>query len=196
MRRNNLRLVKLAIITLFCNSCYSADWGECKLSPYFYTSSIESLDVYFHSVNKFSISFEKENGSWAVSLFKINKNSTNELLQGNSPPSDELSMSELVHKNYVRLLEQDIFHIVKKTEVFSIPSVPVTSGLLINAMVDPKIFENSELRDFSIAVQDYENYILFIKISVTSDRELPSVSDVREVVLQFRNSCAIYDVKA
>lgn len=189
-----MRLVGLLFI-LFCSSCYSANWGECKLSPYFYTSSIESLDVYFHDVNKFSISFEKEKNYWGVSLFKINKDSTNKLLQGSNLSSD-VSVGELVHQNYVRLLEQDIFHIVKKTEAFSIPSVPVTSGLLINAMVDPKISKNSELRDFSIAVQEYENHILFIKMLVTTDGELPSVEDVKEVVHQFRSSCSVYDVKA
>jgi hypothetical protein len=189
-----MRLVKLAIITLFCSSCYSANWGACNLTPYFYTSSIERLDVYFHSVNKFSISFDKENNYWGVSLFKISKSSTNELLKGNSLSSDELSVGKLVHKNYLRLLKQDLFHIVKKTEEFSIPSTPVTLGLLINAMVDPEMFENSELRDFSITVQEYENHFLFIKMVVTSDGELPSVADVKEVVQQFRNSCTIYDV--
>ena len=39
----------------FCNLCYSADWGECKLNSYFYDGSIEDIEVSFDRDNKLFI---------------------------------------------------------------------------------------------------------------------------------------------
>jgi len=105
-------------------------------------------------------------------------------------------MEKLVHKNYVNLLEQEMFHMVKKTEGFKIPTVPETSGYSMEALFDPELDNRFGMMNFSIAVQEYKEYILFTKITISTDGELPSVDDVKEVVIQFRNSCSIYDTKA
>jgi hypothetical protein len=191
-----VKLFTLVIITIFSSSCYSADWGICKLNSYFYTSPIKDIEVFFHSTNKLAIDFERKNNYWGISLFKINKGSSNELLKKNSLSSSQLSIEKLVYENYRRLLEQDLFHVIKNTETFSIPTVPIISGYSISAMFDSKIDETADMLNFSIAVQEYEEYILFTKIVVSGNGELPSVSDVKEVVLQFRNSCFIQGVEA
>ncbi len=105
-------------------------------------------------------------------------------------------MEKLVHRNYVQILEQEMFHMVKKTEEFNIPTIPETSGYSMEALFDPELDNRFGMMNFSIAVQEYGEYILFTKITISSDGDLPSVADVKEVVLQFRNSCSIYDVKA
>jgi len=189
-----VKILKLFII-LFSSSCYSVGWGGCKLNSYFYDGNIENVEVFFHEANKLSVDFEKGNTSWGVSLHKLNKDGPNELLKNNRLPSDEANMEGLVHQNYVRLLKQELFQIIKKTEKFKIATVPVTHGYSMNAMFDSKINERSDMMNFSIAIQEYEKYILFTKIVVSSDGELPSAADVKEVVLQFRNSCSIYDAK-
>lgn len=189
-----MKIFKLFII-LFSSSCYSASWGGCKLNSYFYDGTIENVEVFFYEANKLSVDFEKGNTYWGVSLHKLNKGGPNELLKNNRLPSDGVSLEGLVHQNYVRLLKQDLFQIIKKTEKFRIATVPVTHGYSMNAMFNSKVNERSDMMNFSIAIQEYEKYILLTKIVVSSDGELPSVSDVREVVLQFRNSCSIYDAK-
>jgi hypothetical protein len=176
---------------IFSSSCYSVDWGHCKLNSYFYGNSIEEIEVFFHSAHQLSIDFEKSGTYWGVSLHKINKESSNELLKSNNMHSNELSTEKLVYENYVRLLRQDLFHIIKKTKKFSIPTTPTISGYSIDAMLDPKNFEKSELRNFSIAVQEYDDFIVFTKIVITGEGELPSVSDIKDIVLQFRKSCSI-----
>jgi len=188
-----MRAFKIFVI-LFSSSCYSVEWGGCKLNAYFYTSPIESLDVYFHSPNKLSIDFEKGNTYWGVSLFKIYKDGSNKLLKRNNLSSSEVGVERVVYENYTRLLEQDLFYTVKKAEGFKVATVPVTFGYSINAIFDSKVNETQDVLNFSIAVQEYEEYILFTRIVITSDGGLPSVLDVREVVQQFRNSCTIYDV--
>ena len=190
-----MKIIGLLFI-FFCSSCYSADWGTCKLSSYFYSDSIKGTNVFFHGNNKLSIDFEKEDSYWGVSLFKLNKDGPNVLLKRNSSSHDGLSMEKLVHKNYVNLLEQEMFHMVKKTEGFKIPTVPETSGYSMEALFDPELDNRFGMMNFSIAVQEYKEYILFTKITISTDGELPSVDDVKEVVIQFRNSCSIYDTKA
>jgi len=66
----------------------------------------------------------------------------------------------------------------------------------MEALFDPELDKKFGMMNFSIAVQEYGEYILFTKITISSDGELPSVGDVKDVVLQFRNFCSIYDVKA
>ena len=179
----------------FCNLCYSADWGECKLNSYFYDGSIEDIEVSFDRDNKLFIDFVKGNTYWGVSLYKLNKDGSNELLRNNSPSSDGLSIAKLVYKNYTQLVEQYLLHTIKKTERFNIPTVPVTSGYSMEVLFDPESNKKFDVLNFSIAIQEYEKYILFTKIVISSDAELPSTLDVKEVVHQFRNSCSIYDVK-
>lgn len=130
-----------------------------------------------------------------MSLHKINQSSYNELLINNDVFSSGISIEELVYNNYIRLLKQYLFHVIEKTEKFTIPIIPEVYGYSITAMLNPELFENPELRNLSIAVQKYEGFIVFIKIVVTNEGKLPPVSDVKEVVLQFINSCFIHDVK-
>lgn len=47
------------LFIVFSSSCYSVDWGGCKLTPYFYEDSIENTAVFFHGVNQLSIDFKK-----------------------------------------------------------------------------------------------------------------------------------------
>lgn len=189
-----MRLYTLAIISIFSSSCYSADWGTCKLNSYFYTGPIKNTEVFFHGREKMAIDFENDDSYWGVSLFKITKDSSNELLKKNSLSASQLSVEQLVYENYRRLLEQDLFHVIKSTKNFSIPTEPAILGYSINAMFDSKLDETSNMLNFSIAVQEYEEYILFIKIVISGDGELPTVLDVKEVILQFRNSCFIQGV--
>jgi len=86
----------------------------CKLNSYFYSDAIKGTDVFFHGKNKLSIDFEKENSYWVVSLYKLNKGGPNRFSERNPPSYGGLSMEKMVYKNYGNLLEQEIFHMVKK----------------------------------------------------------------------------------
>lgn len=185
-----------AFVLLFIVSgfCHSAEWATCKLTPYFYSDAIQNLEVSFHGSNQLSIHFDKAGAYWGVSLNKFKKSGTTGVLRPNDSFDRGISIHRLVYENFKQILERDLFHVVQRVERFNFPLNPPVKGYSLNTILDPSLFQNPNKRNFSIAIQEYEEDILFTRIVISESSNDPSLTDIKEVVYQFRKSCLIPNV--
>jgi hypothetical protein len=184
----------LILLTFVSSFCQSAEWATCKLTPYFYSDAIQNLEVSFHGSNQLSIHFDKAGAYWGVSLNKLEKSGTNSILRVNDSFDRDINLHELVYENFKRILEQDLFQVIQRVEKFNLPLNPLIKGYSLNTILDPSSFKNPDKRNFSIAIQEYEEDIIFTKAVISESSNDPSLTDIKEVVYQFRKSCLIPNV--